>query len=360
MRDLVKRAWLLALLLSLTVSGTARAQLSPYAATVSWLRLYQQADGGFSNGLTSGSDLMVTAIIVRAVAATGQDVSAWRAAEGATPLEYLRAQLEAGAGREVSTLVHIIPALKALGADPRSFAGRDLVAELLAQQQPLTFQMGASLLDHALAVQALQVAGEAVPPEAIILLLSRQNGAGGWSATGDLAPEAADVHTTVQALRALAHAGEMSAVKAGLDYLHSVQNPDGGFPWRPGQGTLEGETETHATAFVLLLLAELQAPLEEWRQGETDDPLQALQKLYHAPAFYWRASVPVPNVLATAYALQALVAWGEIADLSGFGGPGRLLPHTGASDEALLGPGLVLFILGLALYRGTRRQPHRA
>lgn len=349
----MKRAWLGVVLLSLLLAPGVKAQLSPYAATVSWLRLQQQADGGFTNGLTGGSDLLVTTEIIRAVQATGQDVTAWRQESGAGPLEYLRARLEAGEAREVTDLVHLIPALVAVGEDPRAFAGRNLVAELLAQQHPLTYQMGVSLLDHALAVLALQAAGEPVPPEAIILLLSRQTASGGWSATSDAPP---DVHTTVQALRALARAGETRAVETGLAYLHSVQNQDGGFPWRPGGGTLEGETETHATAFVLLLLAEVGAPLSDWRAVE-GTPLDALQKVYSAPAFYWRASVPVFNVLATAYALQALAAWGEAADLSGF--IGALLPHTGLESGVPVEPGLMLFILGAALYRASRRTRRR-
>lgn len=349
----MKRAWLGAVLLSFLLASGVQAQLSPYAATVSWLRLQQQADGGFTNGLTSGSDLLVTAEIIRAVQATGQDITAWRASEGAAGvLEYLRARLEAGEAQSVTDLSHLIPALIAVGEDPRTFAGRNLVAELLAQQHPLTYQMGASLLEHALAVQALQAAGEPVPPEALILLLSRQMENGGWSATDEVSP---DVHTTVQALRALAQAGETQAVETGLAYLHRIQNADGGFPWRPGSGTLESETETHATAFVLLLLAEVGAPLSDWRAAE-GTPLDALQKVYSAPAFYWRPSVPVPNVLATAYALQALAVWGEAADLRGFGGGGALLPHTGVESTLPLEPGLILFILGAALYRATRRS----
>lgn len=351
----MKRAWLLALLLALVLPTFARAQLSPYAATLDWLRLHQQADGGFTNGLTSGSDLLVTAEIIRALAAVGQDPTEWRSAEGASPLDYLRAQLEAGEARDVTTLVHVIPALVATGANPRDFAGRNLVAELLAQQQERTYQMGVSLLDHALAVQALQAADEPVPPEALILLLSRQASNGGWGATGEMAPEATDVHTTAQALLALVRAGETACVPAALTYLHSVQNPDGGFPWRPGQGALEGETEAHATAFVLMALAVLQAPLEAWRVADAD-PMTALRALYAPPAFYWRASIPVPNVLATAYALQALVAWGDIASLSGFGGAAPLLPRTGLDSEALLWPGVVALIAGLSLYRVTRRE----
>ena len=350
-----RHAMLLALLISLLLSSGVRAQLSPYAATLTWLRQYQQPDGGFTNGLTAGSDLLVTAEVIRAIVAVGQDPTGWTTEGGATPLTYLRDRLSAGEGHEVTLLVHLIPALIAAGEDPRSFADRDLIAELLAQQQALTYQMGASLLDHALAVQALQSAQEPVPPEALILLLSRQASNGGWGASGASTPETTDVHTTAQALLALVRAGETDCVPAALAYLHQAQNPDGGFPWRPGAGKLEGETETHATAFVLMALASLASPLSEWQTAQ-GDPIAALRGLYQAPAFYWRASVPTPNILATAYALQALTAWHEVEALSGFGGAGAVLPRTGLDGQALRGPGLVLLIFGLSLYRVTRRK----
>ncbi len=351
----MKRALLLALLMSLVVSPGVRAQLSPYAATLIWLRQYQQPDGGFTNGLTEGSDLLVTAEVVRAVVAVGQDPGEWATEGGATVRAYLDEQLSAGEARDATRLVHIIPALIALGEDPRTFAQRDLIAELLAQQHELTYQIGASLLEHALAIQALQSAQETVPPEALILLLSRQASNGGWSASGATEPDATDVHTTAQALLALVRAGETGCVPAALEYLHQVQNPDGGFPWRPGGGKLESETEAHATAFVLLALAELGSPLSAWQAAE-GDPISALQTLYAMPAFYWRASVPTPNILATAYALQALAAWQETGELSGFGGQGVQLPRTGLDSTALLGPGLTALILGLSLYRVSRRK----
>ena len=85
----------LSLLLALTV--TAQAD-EPINASLAWLKTQQQADGGFTNGFSEGSDLGTTCDIILAIAAArAGHAAAWVSDEGNSPLDYLYAQVTSGA-----------------------------------------------------------------------------------------------------------------------------------------------------------------------------------------------------------------------------------------------------------------------
>lgn len=275
-------------------------------AALTWLQTAQQADGGFTNGFAAGSDLGTTVEVILAGAAGGAPVATWASAAGATPLNYLRAQVEAGAASDANALSRVVMALLALGADPRDFGGVDLLAALLASQDAATGQFGASLFAHAYALLALHNAGAAIPPDAIALLEAQRTTEGAWALFGESDPDAADTNTTALAIQALVAGGRRDLAEGALPYLRRVQNADGGFPYQKPSawGT---DTDANSTAVVLQALLALGETPTAWAvSGVT--PEDALLTLWDAESggYLWQAGVPGANITATAQAVQAL------------------------------------------------------
>ncbi len=289
--------WSLLFALVLPVAAAPRSQDD---AALNWLIAQQQPDGGFGNGFSAGSDFGTTVEVILAAAAAGQDVSQWPH----SPLDYIHAQVLAGHVQDANQLSRAIFAAVATGQNPRSFAGRDLVAALLAQQDA-NGQFGKSLYAHAYAVLALHAAGAAVPQDAVDLMKNNLTDDGGWALFGGKTPGTADTNTTAMVIQALASAGEIDAARGGLAYLHRMQNPDGGFPYQNPSpwGT---ETDANSTAVVLQALNALDEPLGMW-VGSGTDVLGGLLALWDSSggAYFWKASVPYANITATAQAVQA-------------------------------------------------------
>lgn len=295
-----KRIWLALFLGCLLMAGGVHAASRPdNDAALAWLRAAQQPDGGFTNGFTEGSDLGATVEVLLAGVAADAPVGEEAA------LDYLRAQVEAGAVADANGLSRVVVALAALGEDPRDFAGDDLVAALLASQAPATGQFGDSLFGHAYALLALHHAGADVPPDALALLEAQRTTEGAWALFGEADADAADTNTTALAVQTLVALGRRDVAEGALPYLRRVQNADGGFPYQnPSDwGT---DTDANSTAVVLQALLALDEPLDAWAvDGVT--PLDALLALHDAESggYLWQAAVPGANVMATAQAVQA-------------------------------------------------------
>jgi hypothetical protein len=328
----------------------------PISNSLKWLKTQQQADGGFTNGFSEGSDLGTTCDVILALAAAGEDPAAWLSDAGNSPLDYLRAQLEGGAVEQVNQKAKIVLALTAAGEDPANFGGHDLLAELSGAYDAASGSFGGNTFDQALVILALAGAGQAVPQGAVQALVDSQAEDGAWALFGDTAAGAGDTNTTALVLQALVAVGEDAGVARALDYLHQVQNEDGGFPYqKPSEyGT---DTDANSTAVVLQALKALDEDLSAWApQGS--DPRAALEALYDpsSGAFLWQAAVPGANVLATAQAIPALAGYTFVAlPMVGFGGPAPaaeaegpapILPATGSAGPGALP--LVLLLAGVA------------
>ena len=126
----VATAILAILLLPSLVPGTARAAGTEEAA--SWLEAAQNDDGGFGSSPSSDSSAALTSWAMLGLEAAGRNPFDVASTGGKTPIDFLRGHLE-----EVSSpgdLARTIVALEGAGADPRSFAGRDLVGALLERR----------------------------------------------------------------------------------------------------------------------------------------------------------------------------------------------------------------------------------
>jgi prenyltransferase beta subunit len=212
---------------------------------------------------------------------------------------------------EVSTLDGLgdaertILAASACGASAYSFAGRNLVAEVLqARDSDNSFEHLVNLTSFA--IFALRAVGHSqnfhLIREAAGWIEHQQNSDGGFGfgAHGS----SSDVDDTGAALQALAAAGahDTHVLRAAANYLIRSQNPDGGYPQRYG-----GESNTQSTAWAVQgLIAAGDDPNTVRRRG-IRSPTGYLESLL-APGGsirYSRTSAQTP-VWVTAQALIAL------------------------------------------------------
>jgi PKD repeat protein len=126
----------------------------------------------------------------------------------------------------------------AIGADPKSFGGINLVVLLQGWHNATTGSYGQSTWDQAWAMIGLRAAGETLPTNAAPYLESLQNSDGGWEYSPGYG---SDTDSTGLALQALATAGNTtgnalaatdtttSTMNAAFDYLRATQNEQGGW-----------------------------------------------------------------------------------------------------------------------------------
>lgn len=197
----------------------APAEASPDRA-VAWLTSHQNADGGWgaSPGDESGAEITGWAMLGLAAAGTNPlDV----ARQGRSPVDFLRAHVD-----EVSSsgdLARTILALEAAGADPRSFGGRNLVADLLgrrAENGSFAGWPGTT----AYSVIALRASGADGGLDRTLSWLGNvQNADGGWGDTPTLSSNADVTGAVMQAMP------RSQAAERGLTYLRRHQRAGGGF-----------------------------------------------------------------------------------------------------------------------------------
>jgi energy-coupling factor transport system substrate-specific component len=283
-----------------TTSPSAHAaSLSP---ELSFLTAAQNSDGGFGAAKGQSSSELYTAWAAMGLAAAGRD-PAEVSRDGRSVLDSLRAEVSTLNG--LGDVERTILAARACGVSAYSFAGHDLVAEVLrARDSDDSFEHLVDLT--AFAIFALRAAGHSpgFPPirEAAGWIEQQQNSDGGFS-FGEHG-SSSDVDDTGTALQALADAGARNArvLGAAANYLVRAQNLDGGYPQQPG-----GESNAQSTAWAVQgLIAAGQNPSTVRRRGSRS-PVGYLESLL-APGGsirYSRTSAQTP-VWVTAQALVAL------------------------------------------------------
>jgi hypothetical protein len=236
----------------------------------------------------------------------------------------------------------------ALGADPRNFAGTDLVSRLLATQQTTGTDVGlfgteAQVGDFAAggyqqglalaALAAASVRGTVEVRAAVKWLDGEQCPDGGWttpansvtSCTGDPANFAGpDTNSTALALQGLVAEGALSPAvsSAALSFLSGGQDTDAGWSYYPNTATTPGTSDPDSTALVIqALLALGMSPTGPSFTRGTATPVSTLLsfQLTSGPdsgAFYFPPAPSPANIIATYQAVPALVGlpfpWGPL------------------------------------------------
>jgi energy-coupling factor transport system substrate-specific component len=281
------------------VGHASAASLSP---ELSFLSSAQNSDGGFGGARGQSSSELYTAWTAMGLAAAGRDPADVRRG-GHSLLDSLRA--EASTLNGLGDAERTILAASACGASSYSFAGRDLVAEVLkARDSDNSFEHLVNLT--AFAIFALRAVGHSPSFPAIRdaagWIEQQQNSDGGFS-FGEHG-SSSDVDDTGAALQALVDAGARNAriLDAAAGYLIRSQNLDGGFPQQYG-----GESNAQSTAWAIQGLIATGRHLNTVRRRGSRSPVGYLESLL-APGGsirYSRTSSQAP-VWVTAQALIAL------------------------------------------------------
>jgi energy-coupling factor transport system substrate-specific component len=281
------------------VGHASAASLSP---ELSFLSSAQNSDGGFGGARGQSSSELYTAWTAMGLASAGRDPADVRRG-GHSLLDSLRAEVATLSG--LGDAERTILAAAACGASSYSFAGRDLVAEVLkARDSDNSFEHLVNLT--AFAIFALRAVGHSPSFPAIRdaagWIEQQQNSDGGFS-FGEHG-SSSDVDDTGAALQALVDAGARNAriLDAAAGYLIRSQNLDGGFPQQYG-----GESNAQSTAWAIQGLIATGRHLNTVRRRGSRSPVGYLESL-RAPGGsirYSRTSSQAP-VWVTAQALIAL------------------------------------------------------
>lgn len=230
---------------------------------------------------------------------------------GARPgahLARLRA-LAPAAARAPGLAAKVALAAEAAGANPRCFAGVDLVARIDAGYASGVY--GASVFDDSLAITALAGAREIVPAAALAALRHmRRSGGYGLSLTG-IGRD--DPDTTGMALMALKAAGASrtdTAVRGAVRWLLTQRLPHGGWAGAAGTSSVSNSTG--------LALRGLTAIGDGWPAGAAAS-LRALQR--SDGGFDAAAGAPGSRQLATLDSVPALL--GKTLPLARRSAPGK-------------------------------------
>lgn len=225
------------LLVVLLVFAPGSARASSLELGANWMQAQQRPSGGFPAAADQEAGAEMTSWAMLALAAAGRhplDVTY----SGKSPVDFLRSHMDEV--RDAGDVARTILALEAAGVDPRSFAGRDLVDQLLAQRRGNGSYQGWPGTS-AYAVLALRAAGvNAAAGPTVAWLRQVQGKEGGWgNEPGD--PGTAEITGAV--LQVLTPGS--AASDRALAYLREAKRPNGGFA--PGNNL---PANAQATAWV--------------------------------------------------------------------------------------------------------------
>lgn len=212
----------------------------------------------------------------------------------------------------------LLMAVVAISGTPTDFGGVNLVSQTWGHYGAATGAFGASpyLTDtwaQAWPILGLAAAGEPIPVTATNYLTSLQNSDGGWPfSTAWGGPS--DSNSTALAMQALLAAGvptDATSIVSATDYLIGLQNSDGGWPYNTAWGP--AASDANSTAYVVQALLALGQDLtaSKWSLGGID-PLHALYNFQKSDGpFVWQWDSPwVPpsdDAIATRQAVLPLL-----------------------------------------------------
>jgi energy-coupling factor transport system substrate-specific component len=289
-----------ALGLALALAGTAAAADRSVPRAVRYLERAQNRDGGFGAAPGQGSSQLITGWTVLGLEAAGRhplDV----VKGGSNPFDFMRAK--AGELNDTGELERTVLAVRGAGLAARSFAGRDLVAELLRRRRADGSFSGLSNWT-AFGIMALRAAGRRARSPAVAKsaawLARRQAADGGFSLSGEGASFVDETGAALQGLAAAGRARTRTARRA-LRWLRLAQNEDGGFGQARGH-----PSNAQSTAWAVQGIVAARAAPASFRRG-TRTPIAYLASLQQPGGSfrYSRTSAQTP-VWVTAQVVAAL------------------------------------------------------
>lgn len=181
-----------------------------------------------------------------------------------------------------------ILALAAAGKNPATFSDIDYVAKLKTFYK--NDQMGDESLinDDAWSILALASVGEVDTIEnqaAKNFLLSKQNSDGGWGYAIGVGSDTNDTAAIIMALVEAGVSADDQVIIKALDYLHTAQNNDGGFPYDPVSPWGTG-SDSNSDAWVISAIYKVGQNPNNWLK-ESKSPIDHLNSLQDTDGGFW-------------------------------------------------------------------------
>ena len=179
----------------------------------------QNSDGGFGAAPRQASSPLYSGWTGLGLAAAGNNARDVARRGGRSLAAYLRKG--ASSLRDIGEIERTVLLLRSAGLDPRDFAGRDLVGEILAKRRA-DGSIAGFVSYTAFGILALRSAGEPAGGATIRWLVGSQNDDGGY---GVARSSSSDSDMTGAALQALAVVGraKSGAARRAVGYLRASQ-----------------------------------------------------------------------------------------------------------------------------------------
>jgi hypothetical protein len=203
----------------------------------------QTSSGGFAEAGSGSPSTVVTEWAVMGLRAAGVPAGSVHRSGGSTATVYLTAH--AGSWQNAYDLERGILAVVAIGRNPESFGGRNLVAALRTKIGTKG-QIGPAANSTYWGVLALRAAGASVPATTLTYIGNRQHQNGGYGWSPAAAPDSNDTAAAVLALHAAGVGCGSRLIAHGYGYLGATQASSNGYGLLPGAAA-----DSQSTAWVI-------------------------------------------------------------------------------------------------------------
>jgi hypothetical protein len=221
----------LALLLALTLA-LAGAPAALATDGTQYLLGRQTASGGFAESGSSTPGPTLTEWTVMGLRAAGVSSGSVHRSGGRTAAAYLAGR--AGGWSDAYELERGLLAVVAMGRNPRSFAGRNLVSALRGKIGSKG-GIGPAANSTYWGVLALHAAGSGIPARTVAYMRHRQHPGGGYGWAVGAAPDSNDTAAAVLALRAAGVGCGSGSIAHAFGYLKKSQSASHGYALVPGE-----------------------------------------------------------------------------------------------------------------------------
>jgi energy-coupling factor transport system substrate-specific component len=203
----------------------AAVAATPAQRAKSYLAKAQNADGGFGATPGAGSSPLYTGWVGLGLGAAGRNPRDVSRPHGRSLARYVLRR--SGSLGDIGEIERTVLVVKVAGLSPRSFGGRNLLAEIEGRRRH-NGSISGYVSYTAFGVMALRSAGASAGSSTVRWLVNSQNSDGGF---GVARSSASDADMTGAVLQALASAGRGGgpAARRAADWLRANQNGDGGF-----------------------------------------------------------------------------------------------------------------------------------
>jgi prenyltransferase beta subunit len=333
--------------------------------TVTYMLGAQNADGGFGGAAGRPSDPLFSAWVIMALAAAGINPKDQHVVGGTDAYTYVAAHADALS--DTTDFERAMLVAVSSGTSPRDFGGRDLITSILTRRLPdgsFTHAAGGTtggINDTAFAMLPLSATDEPAKNDIIshaaAWLVGVQSDDGGWSWAPGREESSDMTAAVIQALRiAPPTAKRAEAQRRGWSYLRSTQRDDGGFAQTP----IDPDSNSASTAWTLQAMWASGIDPTTWRRtgGTPLDYLASLQQPDGSIKYMKGRSLN--DLWMTAYAAPALAGYPlpvpSIARTTGKGGKGAALYSRPQPDSAGNASGGVRQISSSSKATKTRRR----